>query len=106
MTKPFKIVCCEMDEEFRIFDHIGNTVAIAPTAMPHSKAKWHNKKIHPKVLWESISTEQERAAIAAVLDEPGITRESVKAKMEALAMEFSETAKTTRKHASDDGYSR
>jgi hypothetical protein len=94
-----------MDEEFRIVDQIGNTVAMAPTAMPHSKAKWHNKKIHQKVLWQSISTEHERAAIAAVLDEPGITKESVKAKMDALALEFSESGKT-RKHSADDGYSR
>jgi hypothetical protein len=105
MTKPFKVVCSEMDEDFKIVDQFGLTVAIAPTAAPHSKAKWDNKKISPKVLWESVSTEKERERIASVLEEPGITTDRVKTRMAELALEFAATTKT-RKHAQDDGLSR
>lgn len=94
-----------MDQEFNVVDHLGLQVAPAPTAAPHSKAKWENKKIAPGALWESVSTPEEREAITAVLEEPGITKESVKTKLAALQVEFSAAGKT-RKHAADDGYSR
>jgi hypothetical protein len=105
MIKPFKIVCSEMDQEFNIVDHLGLQVAPAPTAAAHSKAKWENKKISPKDLWESVSTPREREAILAVLDEPGISKDAVKTKLAALQLEFSAAGKT-RKHSADDGLSR
>lgn len=95
MTKPFRLVSSELDREFQIHTEQGHFVALAPTAMPHSAANWDKKKITPKTLWESISTESERSAIKALLDEPGLTPTKAMVKLADLQIEFSSASRLT-----------
>lgn len=99
MTKAFKIVCSELDQEFQVHSERGQFVALAPTAKPHSSANWENKKITPKALWESVSTEQERSDIQALLDEPGLTNASAMIKLADLQIAFSSAQKPSRKRS-------
>lgn len=102
MSKPYAITCSELDRQFHVYTESKQFVALAPTAKAHSSANWDNKKITPKALWESVSTEPERLAIAAVLEEPGITKDAVKSKLEALQAEFTVNAKPGRKRQKPD----
>lgn len=101
VTKAFKIVSSELDREFQIHNDKGQFVALAPTARPHSSANWDNKKIAPKALWESVSTEQERSAILKLLDEPGLTKASAMLKLADLQITFSSTQRATRKRPNE-----
>lgn len=99
MTKAFKIVCSELDQEFQIHNDKGQFVALAPTTKPHSSANWDNKKITPKALWESVSSEQERTAIQSLLDEPGLTKSAAMVRLADLQIAFSSAPKATRKRS-------
>lgn len=101
MSKPFKVVSSELDREFQVHTEQGQFVALAPTAKPHSKANWDNKKITPKSLWESVSTEQERTAIKALLEEPGLTKASAKLRLAELQIAFSSKPKGNRPDPSE-----
>lgn len=74
----FKLVSSEMDQEFHIVDAAGLFVAIAATQAPHSKAKWANKKLSAKELWESVTTEEERERYAAILATPGFSANDIR----------------------------
>lgn len=100
MSKPFKIVCSELDMKFQVHTEKGQFVALAPSAKPHWSAKWENKKIAPKALWESVSTEQERLAINALLDEPGLTKSAAMVKLAELQIAFSTAANPSRNRSS------
>lgn len=88
MSKPFKITCSELDRKFHVYTEHGQFVAPAPTAKAHSKANWDNKKITPKALWESVSTEQERTAIKAILEQPGLTKTAAALQLTDLQIEL------------------
>lgn len=70
----FKLVANELDRAFYIADEHGFAVATPITTFNFSKANWSNKKLPPKQLWESITTEGDRARINALLgkDDPEI----------------------------------
>lgn len=63
----FKLVAAELDRAFYITDEHGFEVATPKTTFNFSKANWSNKKLPPKQLWESITTEGDRARINALL---------------------------------------
>jgi hypothetical protein len=84
-AKVFKLVVSCLDQEFQIVEEYGGFVCMAPTATEHSKAKWANKKISAKELWESVSTPSERENISNVLKAPGLSKEVIKQKMAELA---------------------
>lgn len=92
MSKPFKIVCSELDQEFQVRTERDEFVGLAPTAKNHSLAKWDNKKIPPRDLWESISTECERKSITELLAEPGLTKDDARRRLSELQVAFFSTS--------------
>lgn len=60
----------ELDREFRIVSDTGEEIATPITRKSAKLARWDQKKVPAKKLWESVATERERENIALLCRAP------------------------------------
>jgi NAD(P)H-hydrate repair Nnr-like enzyme with NAD(P)H-hydrate dehydratase domain len=58
---PWRLCSNEQDREFHIVDADGLPVATVETTIASSCAKWSNKRLSAKELWQSVANEREQA---------------------------------------------
>lgn len=59
----WRLVSAELDREFRIVSDTGEEIATPITRKSAKLARWDQKKVPAKKLWESVATERERENI-------------------------------------------
>lgn len=66
----WRLVSVELDEEFRIVSDTGEEIATPITRKSAKLARWSQKKVPARALWESVATERERDNIRLMCSAP------------------------------------